>query len=247
MVLPITSLPKIQAPTYELKLPSNGKEILIRPFLVREEKLLLMAAESKDEQEIIRTTKQVINNCLVSGEVDVEKLPFFDIDYLFIALRAKSVGESLDLKFNCQAVQPDGDICGNAFDVKIDITNVELLQKKDVEKDINIAPSIRIKMKYPTYSLMKAISMEDIPIERKIVVITNCIEQIIEKDKVYTQKDFTKTELKNFVEGMTQEQFKKLEYFVDNFPTFAINAKSKCGKCGFEHNIQYDDFTSFFF
>lgn len=241
------ALPKIQTPTYELKLPSNGKEILVRPFLVKEEKLLLMAAESKDEEEIIRTTKQVINNCLISGEVDIEKLPFFDIDYLFIALRAKSIGENLDLKFNCQAMQPDGTVCGNAFDAKIDISNVELLKKDDVEKDINLSPSLRIKMKYPTYALMKSISMDDIPIERKIVVISNCIDQIIEKDKVYTQKDFTKKEVKSFVEGMTQEQFKKLEYFVDNFPTFVINSKAKCGKCGFEHGIQYDDFTSFFF
>lgn len=241
------ALPKIQTPTYELKLPSNGKEILVRPFLVKEEKLLLMAAESKDEEEIIRTTKQVINNCLVSGEVDVDKLPFFDIDYLFIALRAKSIGENLDLKFNCQAMQPDGNVCGNAFDAKIDISNVELLKKDDVEKDINLSPSLRVKMKYPTYALMKSISMDDIPIERKIVVIANCIDQIIEKDKVYTQKDFTKKEVKSFVEGMTQDQFKKLEYFVDNFPTFVINSKAKCANCGFEHSIRYDDFTSFFF
>lgn len=241
------ALPKIQTPTYELKLPSSGKEILVRPFLVKEEKLLLLAAESGDEQEIIRTTKQVINNCLISGEVDIDKLPFFDIDYLYIALRAKSVGENLDLKFTCQTMLPDGTACDNLFEAKIDISNVELLKKADVEKDINLSPVLRIKMKYPTYALMKSLSMDDIAIERKIMVIVNCIDQIIEKDKVYTQKDFTKNELKGFVEGMTQEQFKKVEYFVDNFPTFIINSKAKCSKCNTEHGIKFDDFTSFFF
>ena len=95
-------LPKIDVPTYTLKLPSSEQELTVRPFLVKEEKLLLMAVKSDDPQEIIRTTKQVINNCIISPEINVDTLPFFDIDYLFIALRAKSIGETIELNFICQ-------------------------------------------------------------------------------------------------------------------------------------------------
>ena len=114
------ALPKIDLPVYELKLPSNNKQVKIRPFLVREEKLLLMAVESNDESEIINTTKQVINNCLIDSDVNIDALPFFDVDYMFVFLRAKSVGDNVEVQLTCNNETPEG-ICGNRFPAMVDI------------------------------------------------------------------------------------------------------------------------------
>jgi hypothetical protein len=238
-------LPKIDLPTYTLKIPSNGKEVTIRPFLVKEEKLILMALESKDQNEIINTTKQIINNCIVEGDVNVDTLPFFDVDYLFIALRAKSVGESIEIKFTCNNIV-DGNRCGAIFPATIDISNCEIVTNPDIFKDIRLSGTILVKMKYPSYSAMKVITTDEDDVTKKVKMIANSIDIIQDKDKVYTNKDFSKEELIAFVEGLTHDQFKKLETFVDNYPSFVITSEAKCSKCGFDHKLRYNEFTSFF-
>ena len=115
------ALPKISVPTYELTIPSDKKKIKVRPFSVKEEKLLLIALESENMTDVANTVKQVINNCIVSGEVDVDKLPFFDIDYMFIFLRAKSVGDTVEVKMTCNNVV-DGNKCGEVFGADMDIS-----------------------------------------------------------------------------------------------------------------------------
>ena len=240
-------LPKIDVPTYQIKIPSSGKEITVRPFLVKEEKLLLIAAQSKDNMEIINTTKQVINNCIVEGHrTNIDNLPFFDIDYIFIALRAKSIGETVNVNFTCNNIVDDNP-CGGRFAAQIDITKCELVKNSDIKQDITLSGSIKLKMKYPTYAVMKTLGEDDITIEKKIKIISASIDQVIDKNKVYTSKDFTPNEIRNFVEGLTQDQFKKLEEYVDNFPSFVVNAEAKCPHCGFDHKIKYDNFASFFF
>jgi hypothetical protein len=239
------TLPKIDVPTYDVTIPSSGKSIKIRPFLVKEEKLLLMAVESKDNENIIKTTKQIINNCIVSGDVDVEKLPFFDIDYLFIALRAKSIGESIEINYTCNNTV-NGNKCGGVFETNIDISNCVIEKPNDVDMNLKLTNKITVKMKYPTYSIMKMIMSNETVLEKKIRVICSCVDRIVNEDKVYTSKDFSKEELKRFIEGLTQEQYKILEDFVDNLPTFYISSKSVCPKCQYEHNIKYTDFTRFF-
>lgn len=239
-------LPKIDLPIYELKLPSNGKTVRVRPFIVKEEKLLLIALESNDNQEIINTTKQIINNCLIDEDVNVDSLPFFDIDYLFIALRAKSIGESIDIKFTCNNTLPDGNPCGATFPSKIDISNYKVNKDESIKNEIFMPNDIMVKMKYPNYTTMKLIMDNDTIINKKVGVISNSIELIKQKDKIYTTKDLTKNELVEFVENLTQENFKKLEYFVDHFPSFVIKTSAKCSKCKYKHELEYKDFTSFF-
>lgn len=239
-------LPKLDVPTYDLKIPSTGQEIVIRPFLVGEEKLLLMAVESNDEKEIINTTKQIIKNCIVKGDVNIEALPFFDIDYIFIALRAKSVSETVDVKYTCNNIVND-EPCGGTFAAKIDISNCEVIKNEDIKSDIKLSSTMLVRMKYPSYTLMKIMSGKENNLEKKIRIIGGCIEKLIDGDRVYTSKDFTAQEAKDFIEGLTQVQFNKLEEFVDNFPTFVINAEATCNKCGFNHKLKYDDFNSFFF
>lgn len=239
------ALPKIDLPIFQVKLPSNNKEIRIRPFLVREEKLLLMAVESDDTNEIINTTKQVINNCLIDSDVNIETLPFFDVDYLFIALRAKSVGESIEVKFTCNNFLDTG-VCNNTFPAKIDISNCRIVKDDNISNIIDIGKNIKIKMKYPNYTTMKTILENDSVINKKLHIIAGSIDQIIDGDKIHTSKDFTKEELLVFLDQLTKEQFSKLEKFTENFPSFEVTSEATCDKCGFHHNLTYSEFTSFF-
>lgn len=245
----------IALPHYDVKLPSSGKKVTIRPFTVKEEKILLMAAESDDSDEIINTTKQIVSNCIVEGEVDVDKIPFFDMDYLFIALRAKSIGESVDVKFSCNApwYNPDDEKfdrppkeCGNIFTASIDISNCEIEKNEDISDTIRINGKMSVKMKYPNYETMKRLNDDDNEIDRKIDIIVACIEMITDGEDVYTTKDMDKTEMRTLLENLTMEQFGRFEEYVDNFPSFVVKANAKCPKCGFDHELEYREFTSFF-
>lgn len=239
-------LPVLDLPTYELKVPSTGQAIKVRPFTVKEEKLLLIAAESSDPNEIINTTKQVIKNCIVSDDLDVDKLPFFDVDYLFIALRAKSVGEAIEIKFTCNNIADDGNVCGNIFPAKIDIASCKIVKNDNISKEIDLGSGIKVKMKYPSYSVMKTITEMKQNIEKQVHIICNSIEYIQDKTKVYTMKDVTPGEIQAFVEGLTREQYNKLETFINNFPSFIVTTKATCTKCNYEHSLEYKDFVSFF-
>ena len=197
-----------------------------------------MAVAANDENDIINTTKQIVNNCILSGDFDIDKSPFFDVDYLFIALRAKSIGETIPVNFTCNP-------CGSLFSIDIDVANVEV-KFSNIDKDIKLSNTLMFKMKYPNYSTMKLILDNDNIINKKINIIAGSVEYLKDKEKFYTQKDLKKGELQEFIETLTQEQFKKLENYIDNFPTFVIKAEANCEKCGYEHKIEYTEFISFF-
>jgi hypothetical protein len=242
------TLPKIDVPTYWVTIPSTQKEIKVRPFSVKEEKLLLMAAESKDVHMIVDTVKQVINNCVIEGDAfDMEKLPFFDVDFLFIFLRAKSIGETVELNLTCNN-EVDGHKCGNVIPVSLDIANATIKRDESIDKDIRLDKNTGVIMKYPPYSLMKELESTG-ELDQKTEIITSSIDYIYDtKGSIYRiGPDFTKKEMKDFVESLTEVQYKKLERFVDNFPVFVVKLEEKCGKCGFEHKIDYTDFYDFFF
>jgi hypothetical protein len=239
------TLPKIDVPIYELQLPSSKKSVRVRPFLVKEEKLLLIAVESKDQNTIIQTTKQIINNCLIDGDVNIDKLPFFDVDYLFIALRAKSIGETVTVNFICNMFT-EGNKCGSKFPVDIDIGKCEVKQKEDVSSTIKITDKVTIKMKYPGYEVMKRFMENEDAMSKKIKIMAASIDQIIDGSKILSSKDYSREELEKYIETFTEEQYKKLDQFVDNFPSFVILAEGKCPKCKFHHKLEYTDFTSFF-
>ena len=131
-------LPKIDVPLYDIEIPSSKEKIKVRPFNVKEEKLLLMAMESKDVNEIVNTVKQVINNCIINGEVNIDKLPFFDIDFLFIFLRAKSIGESVEVNLTCNN-EVDGKECGNRFPGVMNISNCEIVKPEKISEEIGRA------------------------------------------------------------------------------------------------------------
>ena len=238
-------LPKIELPIYELTIPSTGVTIKVRPFTVKEEKLLLMAAESKDANEIINTVKQVINNCVIDGVVDINKLPFFDIDYVFIFLRAKSVSDSVPMRMTCNNVLEDGSTCGNNFESNMDISNASLEKNDEISDDIKLDKINGVRMKYPNYSIVKYLEQAK-DADKKTALIVNSIEYVYDKKGMHSSKDFSKDELKAFIEGLTEENYKKLELFVDNFPTTVVNLEADCPKCGFHHHVRYADFYDFF-
>lgn len=238
-------LPKIDVPVYDLKLPSNGQEVKFRPFLVKEEKLLLMAVKSNDANEIIRTTKQVINNCLIESSVNIDSLPFFDIDCLFIAMRAKSVGENIEVNFVCQNDTEIGK-CGGKFSINIDISNVEIDRKDNISSSIEFNSDLIFKMKYPSYSIIKLLNDDDDSLEKKIKIISASIDKIFIKGNYYSNKDMSPDEIHSFIENLTQEQFNRLSEYVSNFPTFYVKGKGKCLKCGHDHEVRYKDFVRFF-
>lgn len=250
MPLPVETtnkpLPKIDVPTYRIKIPSSGKEIKVRPFSVKEEKLLFMAVESGKLSDMVDATKQVINNCIINGEFNVDKAPFFDVDFLFIFLRAKSIGESVEVNLTCNNTLEDGRRCGHTFPTNMDITNHEILTNDRVLSDIKLDANNGVKMKYPTYSLVKMLD-EAPDIEKKTKVIINSIEHIYDKKGVYSAKDYSSEELQDFVEGLTEEKYGLLEEWVDSFPTFVVKLEADCPKCGFHHEVRYSDFADFFY
>lgn len=239
-------LPKIDVPLYDMKIPSTGKTVKVRPFTVKEEKLLLMAAESKNLKDITETVKQVINNCIIDGEFDVETAPFFDVDYAFIYLRAKSIGEKQQVNLTC-ANRPDGEHeCGNVIPAVVDMNDVEIIKNTDLVAEIKLDSKRGVKMKYPAYSVIKMIEEEKLAIDKKTMMIVSCIDQIFDKDSVYAAKDYSIGDLKAFVEQLTEANYKKLEAWTEEFPTFMAIIKAKCGKCGFDHEVRYADFEDFF-
>lgn len=238
-------IPQLSVPVYDLPLPSTGKTIKARPFLVKEEKLLLMAAQSKDTTEIINMTKQVISNCLVEKKIRIDDLSFFDVDYLFIALRAKSVGETIEVNFKCNN-RVDNDKCDTIFPVTLDISQIALNKNDDIKDQIFLTDKTGVKLKYPKYGEMKKIIADESALDKRIRVIQASIDYIFDDKQTYPAKDMTKEELDEFTDNLTQAQLEKLGEWVDNFPEFSVVAKQKCPKCNFEHTIQYKDYTSFF-
>jgi hypothetical protein len=239
------ALPKIEVPTYDLTLPTSGETIKVRPFNVREEKLLLIALESKDHNEIVNTVKQVVNNCIVEGKFDVNKSPFFEVDFLFIFLRAKSIGDKVAVRLSCNNVKEDGETCNNVFGAEMDVSNCELVADNPIPNDIKLDGDKGVRMKYPGYGTMKKVD-NGLDIDRAVNIIVNSIDFIYDKNGVYSSKEHTKEELTDFVMNLTEENFRKLEEYIDNFPTFAVNIEATCNKCGFEHRVRYTNFADFF-
>jgi ribosomal protein L6P/L9E len=238
-------LPKIDVPTYEIEIPSNKEVIKVRPFTVKEEKLLLMAMESNDADEIVKTVKQVINNCIIGGNFNIDKLPFFDVDFLFIFLRAKSIGESVEVNLTCNNTLEDGNTCGNVFPAMMDIAKCEIVRPEGVNEDIKLNEKQGVKMRYPNYAAMKRVELGN-EIDEKTNTIVNAIDYIYDAKGMYSWKDYSKDELKEFVEGLTEENYNKMMAFVDNFPTFVVKMEATCNKCGFHHTVRYSDFYDFF-
>jgi hypothetical protein len=244
-------LPKITVPEYSLKLPSNGKELKYRPFLVKEEKLLLIAMESEEETQIITATKNVIKNC-VFGDIDIDSLPIFDIEYIFLWLRGRAKGEKIELKYNCPECKSDVPVTFSIEDVKVD-------RPEGHEQKIQINSDLGVMMRYPDMLLQAQIenSKETSQIETLFKTIRLCIDYIYDAEKMYSTKDHTQEEMIDFLESLSDEQFQKISKFFETMPKLKHTVKLHCknniaekGKkkniCGYEEDIKLEGLQSFF-
>ena len=236
------ALPKLNVPVYEAILPSTEKVIKYRPFLVKEEKLLLTAQES-GEDAVLPAVKQIIKNC-VQGELDVDNMPIFDIEYLFLRLRAKSVGEEVTLglkPWGCP--QNDGKLCKFTTEVTINLEKIECIKDKKHTPKIMLDNNIGIMMKYPDISQL---GIKGSDIEMGMKVIKNCITMIFTKEETHERDSFTDKELDEFIDSLNSIQMEKINNFFETMPTIKHTAKYTCKTCGEEKETTIQGLQSFF-
>lgn len=235
------ALPKLGSPKHFLTLPSNGKEIEYRPYTVKEEKMILMAVESKDTRATVSAAKDLIEACTF-GEVNVSKLPMVDFEYMFLMLRAKSVGETADLSIGCTE-------CEARNPCTVDIESVSVKGEIKEQIKVQVSDSIGVVMTYPTVGgiekqMTKKGNKSDY--EQTVATIASCIDTIYDEDNVYPAADHTPEELKEFVESFSSSQFKKvLEEFKD-LPSIYKDVEFTCNSCGHKNEITLEGLQSFF-
>ena len=226
------ALPKLDLPLYELELPSTGEKISYRPFLVKEEKILLMANQGEDETEKIQAIKQIVNNCMIS-EIDIDTLPTFDIEWLFLQLRMNSVGDVIDLQFKHT---DENNPCKHITKYKLDLKNVKIKYSENHDKNVKITENITLVLKYPTLD-SSLLSLTDGSADNVIEFLSSGIEFIKEGEKIHETKDYSKEERLEFFEQLSQDQMLKIQLFYETAPAIEHIIKYKCEGCGSEETV----------
>ena len=236
-------LPTISTPTYELTLPSSNRKIKYRPFLVKEEKILILAMESQDTKQIARSVKDVISKCILSKGIKVEKLSTFDIEYLFLNIRGKSVGEKIEVMVTCP---DDGK---TQVPMSIDIDSIKIQRDKNHSTDIVLDDTYTLRMKYP--SLNEFIknnfgAVENMGVDDTFDLIASCIDQVYTEEESWTSDECTKKELSDFVESLNSSQFKLVENFFVTMPKLSHTIKVKNPNTKVESDVKIEGLQSFF-
>ena len=243
------TLPRIAVPKYTLIIPSSGKEVSYRPFLVKEEKILLIAMESEEETQMIGAIKDIIESCVYEN-LDVKSMPMFDIEYIFLQLRAKSKGEVVDLSFEC-------DKCKKPIIAQVDLSKIETTRTEGHDTKIPLSEDVGVIMKYPSMEIQSVINKENnTDVENIFSTITSCIDSIWDKESVYATKDHTRQEINDFLESLPDDSFTKIQKFFDTVPVlkheFELKCTSKNGKgkkatiCGWKETKTLEGLGSFF-
>lgn len=238
-------LPKIDSPVYGMTLPVSKKSINYRPFLVKEQKNLLMAMEADDKESIERNVKHILHNCTLTPNIDIEQLPVVDVEYYFLQLRAKSVGEIVENKYICNN-EVNGTACGNSMLVKFDINDIKVEQDENASDVIQITDKISIKMQYPKFSTMESLKSTNTSVDMAFKIVADSIEYIFDGDQYYYANESDPKELVEFIESLNTEQFSKLEKFFKNLPKIKKELDFTCDKCGFHHHINVEGLENFF-
>ena len=235
------ALPKLNTPTYELEMPSTDEKVKYRPFLVKEEKILMMALETKDNAQIINAVKDIVTECTFN-KVNIESIPMFDTEYIFLQIRSKSVGEVSKIKILC----PDDK--KTYANVEIDLNEVAVQVDDEHTNKIELTDSMGLIMTYPNINSFTESGIQEINASNMLDVISACILQIYEDngEKVYEAKDQTKKELIEFIESMNTEQFIKVQKFFDTMPKLKHTIKVKNPKTKVESEITLQGLNDFF-
>ena len=236
-------LPKIATPTYELELPSTGKTIQYRPFLVKEEKLLVIALESEDNKQITTAIKAVLKACVLTKGIKVESLPTFDIEYLFLNIRGKSVGEELEVNVIC----PDDE--KTEVPVTIDLDDIEVQRDENHTKQIKLDDNLMMEMKYPSLDQFIKSNFDfsdNNQMDQSFQLIASCIDKVYSEDEAWATADCTKKEVNEFLESMNSSQFKEIETFFTTMPKLSHTINVKNPKTKVESDVVLEGLASFF-
>jgi len=236
-------LPKIAAPTYELVLPSSGETVKYRPFLVKEEKLLLIALQSQNQKQITTAVKNVIKECVMTRGIKVDTLPTFDIEYLFLNIRGKSVGEELEVNLICP---DDGQ---TEVKKKIGLEEIMVLIDDENNDTINIDDSLKLKLKFPSLDEFIKSNFEtgsDDTVEASFDLIASCIDKIYNDEEIWEGKDSSKKELREFIDQLSSKQFKEIEKFFETMPKLSYTTKITNPNTKVESEVTLEGLASFF-
>ena len=239
------ALPKIDVPTYEIELPVSKKKIKYRPFLVKEQRNLLMAMETNESGSVHSAIHDILYNCTLTENIDIDKLPIIDIEYYFINLRAKSVGEIIESKYHCNNIVEDKE-CGNTMEHNLNLLNIKVEMKENISPDIQLTDKLSIRMKYPEFGIVKDSANIEDETEITFNMLARSIEYIYDGDQFYYSHETPIEEMVEFVENLNQQQFEKIENFFNNLPKLKEKVEMTCGKCGFHHIINVEGLESFF-
>ena len=237
-------LPKIETPTYELVLPSTGKTIKYRPFLVKEEKILILALESEDPKQITNAIKTTLKSCISTRGIKVEDLPTFDIEYIFLNIRGKSVGESIDVIVTC----PDDN--KTQVEQKIYIDEIQVEKNEKHNRDIKLDHSLTLRMKYPSLSEFVKnnfnVSDDTNTLQASMDIIASCIDVVYNEDESWAAADCTKKELDQWLETLNTSQFKEIESFFETMPKLTHKVKVTNPNTKVESEVTMEGLQSFF-
>jgi len=236
-------LPKIATPTYELVLPSTGKNVKYRPFLVKEEKVLVIALESEDTKQITNAIKSVLRNCILTKGIKVENLPTFDIEYLFLNIRGKSVGEELDVTLVCP---DDGE---TEVPVTINLDDIQVQRSEEHTNQIKLDDNLMMELRYPSLDQFIKSNFdfkETNQMDQSFALIAQCIDKIYNEDEVWATEDCTKKEVNEFLESMNSSQFKLIEKFFDTMPKLKHTLNITNPATGVESEVELEGLASFF-
>ena len=236
-------LPKIATPTYEMVLPSSNKKIKYRPFLVKEEKILIIAMESEDQKQITNALKTVINNCILTRGIKVDKLSTFDIEYLFLNIRGKSVGENVEVLITC----PDDN--ETQVPVLIPLDEIKIQRDPKHQKDIKLDNDLIMRMRYPSLNEFIKTNFDfsdGVGVEESFDLVISCIDQIYNQEESWTSSDCTKKEMVDFLEQLSSKQFKDIEQFFDTMPKLSHKIKVTNPNTKVENEILLEGLSSFF-
>jgi len=234
-------LPKISTPTYELTVPSTGKNIKFRPFLVKEEKILIIAMESQSDKQIAQAVNDVLSNCILTKGVNINDFSTFDIEYLFLNIRGKSVGESVDVMVTC----PDDN--KTKVPVQVNLDDIKILKNDKHQRDIPLDANLTMRMKYPSMGeFVKNNFSVDMQVDDTFDLVCSCIEQVFSEEESWAASDCTKKELHEFLEQLDSSQFKKIEQFFETMPKLSHTLKVTNPNTKVVNKITLEGLNAFF-
>ena len=233
------ALPKLNTARYETTIPSSGRAVEYRPYLVKEEKILMIALESQDQKQVLKAVKDVIESC-VFDEINVNNLAIFDVESLFISLRSKSVGEGVEVNVKCKE-------CDGENQYKVDLEEIAIPDIKDQEKNIMLTDDVGVTMRYPSFEDMENIEGEGLQsVEGVMELIFNCVDSVYDKESIYKGTDQGENEMTEFVESLNSEQFQKLSDWFEGMPAISHTIEFDCISCKAHNEQELRGLQSFF-